>query len=163
MTAVQASNTEPYTPAHALVFACRWCSLLGAERAGRERLALPAGFRVIPVECAGAVSLDLVLRAYADGAHGVAVMGCHLGGCRHNEANRNAHARLKMLASALAAIGVKKERIFFSWGTAHEAAQFATQLAEFMREIKSLRSEEDLLILRGEFPFASLSDKEVRP
>lgn len=163
MTAARAHYTAPHAPARALVFACRWCSLLGAERAGRERLALPDGFRVIPVECAGAVSLDLILRAYADGAHGVAVMGCHLGGCRHNEANRNAHARLEMLASALVAIGVKKERIFLSWGTAHEAAQFAAQVTEFMRGLESLRHEEDLPLLRGAFPPAILADKEARP
>ncbi|MGN5486396.1 hydrogenase iron-sulfur subunit, partial [Campylobacter coli] len=90
-------------PGKALVFACRWCSLLGAERAGRERLALPPDFRLIPVECAGSVPLDIILRAFADGAAGVAVMGCHFGGCRHNESNRTAHARLEMLATALAA------------------------------------------------------------
>lgn len=163
MTAIRATKTVTETPARALVFACRWCSLLGAERAGRERLALPASFRVIPVECAGAVSLDLVLRAFADGAHGVAVMGCHLGGCRHNEANRNAHARLEMLAAALEAIGVKKERLFLSWGTAHEAAQFADQISGFMRGLELLRREDDLFLLRGEFPLPALAIQEARP
>ena len=163
MTAVRARNPLSDTPAYALVFACRWCSLLGAERAGRERLTLPAGFRLIPVECAGGVSLDLILRAYADGAHGIAVMGCHLGGCRHNEANRNGHARLEMLASSLSVLGVKRERLLLSWGTAHEAAQFATQLSGFMHTIETLRSEDDLLLLRGTFPLSDPSRKEMRP
>lgn len=156
-------HTAPDAPTRALVFACRWCSLLGAERAGRERLALPAGFRVIPVECAGAVSLDIILRAYADGAHGVAVMGCHLGGCRHNEANRNAHARLEMLASALSVLGVKGERLLLSWGTAHEAGRFAAQMADFMRGLESLRNADDLPLLRGDFPPPALAGKEARP
>ena len=151
MTTIQANDTLTGTPALALAFACRWCSLLGAERAGRERLALPAGFRLIPVECAGAVPLDLILRAYADGAHGVAVMGCHLGGCRHNEANRNAHAKLEMLASALNVIGVKQERLLLSWGTAHEAAQFAAQISEFIRGLETLRHKDDLLLFRNKF------------
>lgn len=163
MTVARATALATGTPARALVFACRWCSLLGAERAGRERLSLPAGFRLIPVECAGAVPLDIILRAFADGAHGIAVMGCHLGGCRHNEANRNAHARLEMLAAALAAIGVKKERLLLAWGTAHEAAQFAAHLSEFMRGLESLRREDDLLLLKGEFPLPALSEKEARP
>jgi len=90
-------------------------------------------------------------------------MGCHFGGCRHNEANRNAHARLEMLASALAAIGVRKERLLLSWGTAHEAKQFAAQLTEFMRGLESLRHEEDIPLLRGAFPPAALPDKGVRP
>ena len=64
------------------VFACRWCSLLGAERAGRDRLELPANIRLIPVSCAGSVSADHVIQALTGGAAGVAVLGCHLGGCR---------------------------------------------------------------------------------
>lgn len=149
------SDTNP----RALVFACRWCSLLGAERAGRERLALGADFRVIPVECAGGVHLDLVLRAFADGASGVAVMGCHLGGCRHNEANRNAHARLEMLGAALEAVGIRRERLLLSWGTAHEAAQFAARISGFMEQLKALAHETDLPLLRGDFA----ANREPRP
>jgi coenzyme F420-reducing hydrogenase delta subunit len=162
MTTAQARNTLEDTRTRALVFACRWCSLLGAERAGRERRELPADFRLIPVECAGAVALDLVLRAFAEGAHGIAVMGCHLGGCRHNESNRNAHARLEMLASALTAVGMRRERLLLSWGTAHEAGQFAAQISNFMRGLERLRHEEDLSLLRGTFPLQNLPAQETR-
>ena len=144
-----------------LIFACRWCSLLGAERAGRERLPLPPDFRLIPVECASAVPPDLILRAFADGAHGVAVMGCHFGGCRHNEANRGAHARLRLLAAALETVGMHPERLLLSWGTAHEARQFAAVLADFQSRIHVLREEGDLPLLRGDFAFTP--EWEIRP
>ncbi|MDR2820052.1 MAG: hydrogenase iron-sulfur subunit [Desulfovibrio sp.] len=144
-----------------LVFACRWCPLLGAERAGRERLALPPDFRLIPMECAGAVSPDLILRAFADGAHGVAVMGCHFGGCRHNGANRSAHTRLQLLSAALEAVGIRPARLFVSWGTAHEARQFAGVLSDFQARIRALRKEKDLPLLRGNFTPGH--DREMRP
>jgi F420-non-reducing hydrogenase iron-sulfur subunit len=150
-------------PLKSLIFACRWCALLGAERAGRERLPLPAGFRLIPVECAGAVSLDLVLRAFAGGAHGVAVMGCHLGGCRHNEANRNAHARLLVLGTALESIGARPERLLLSWGTAHEARQFAQVISEFQAKLEALREENDLPLLWGDFNCRRQPEREARP
>ena len=134
-----------------LVFACRWCALLGAERAGRERIALDPAFRLIPVECAGAVSVDVILRALADGFHGIAVMGCHLGGCRHNEANRNAHTRLELLGTALSSIGIRKERLLISWGAAHEAAQFAAVLSGFIRNLEQLAASPDLPVMRGDF------------
>jgi coenzyme F420-reducing hydrogenase delta subunit len=137
--------------AKVLVLACRWCALLGAERAGRERIALDPAFRLIPVECAGGLSTDTILRAFADGFHGVAVMGCHLGGCRHNEANRNAHARLALLGTALECIGVRRERLLLSWGTAHEAAQFAAVLSGFIRDMEQLAASPDLPIMRGDF------------
>ena len=173
MTAPLTLPSAQAEKATSLVFACRWCALLGLERAGRERVPMDSGFRVIPVECAGAVSLDLVLRAFADGAHGVAVMGCHMGGCRHNEANRNAHARLGLLAAGLKALGMRPERLLLSWGTAHEGHQFALVLNGFMRSLHTLKAEPDLALLRGAFPLRAMAEganvpdaqatKEARP
>ena len=118
-----------------VVFACRWCALLGAERAGRQGLSLPDSLRIIPVNCAGSVSPDLVLRAFDDGAAGVAVLGCHLGGCRHNEANRTAHARLLLLGDLLAAAGVDPARLLVTFGTVHEAEPFARTLRDFASHV----------------------------
>jgi heterodisulfide reductase subunit A len=147
----EAMGVSPAQRAKALVFACRWCALLGAERAGRERIALDPAFRLIPVECAGGISTDAILRAFADGFHGVAVMGCHLGGCRHNEANRNAHARLELIGTALHSLGIRRERLLLSWGTAHEAAQFADLLSGFIRDLEQIAAASDLRIMRGDF------------
>lgn len=120
------------------VFACRWCSLLGAERAGRDRLELPANIRLIPVSCAGSVSADHVVQALTGGAAGVAVLGCHIGGCRHNDANRDAHARLEVLGSLLDAAGIDRRRLLVSWGTAHEAEQYARLMRDFAALLGSL-------------------------
>lgn len=128
----------PQRQVRAVLFACRWCALLGADRAGRERLDLPPIFRLIPVECAAAVEPDLVLRALADGADGVAVLGCHLGGCRHNEANRAARVRLTLLQDLLDAVGLDRRRLLLSWGTAHEAPQFAGLVRDFAATLEEM-------------------------
>jgi F420-non-reducing hydrogenase iron-sulfur subunit len=132
--------SAPAKPAEvrAAVFACRWCARIGADRAGKERLAMPPFFRLIEVECACAVEPDLVLRALADGLDGVAVLGCHLGGCRHNEANRTAQARLALLADLLDTIGLDSRRLLLSWGTAHESGQFARLMETFARALSAL-------------------------
>ena len=122
----------------AVIFACRWCALVGADRAGKERANLPVSFRVIPVECAAGVEPDLVLRAFADGLDGVAVLGCHLGGCRHNEANRQARLRLMLLQDLLEIIGLDRRRLLLSWGTAHEGYQFAGLVREFTAVLAGL-------------------------
>ncbi len=46
-----------------LIFACKWCGLIGADGAGKKRIQLPPQFRVIPVECAALVEPDAVIRA----------------------------------------------------------------------------------------------------
>ncbi len=121
-----------------LVFACQWCSLLGAERAARERLPLPDGLRIVPVECAGSVSPEKVLEALLNGAAGVAVLGCHLGGCRHNDANRDAHARLNVLGDLLDTVGVDGRRLLVSFGDAHEARGFSDLMQRFSCTLRSL-------------------------
>ncbi len=121
-----------------LVYACRWCSLLGAERAARERLPLPEGLRIIPVECAGGVPAENVLEALLNGAHGVAVLGCHLGGCRHNDANRDAHVRLSVFGDLLAAAGMDRRRLLVSWGDAHEAKGFSDLMQGFASVLNAL-------------------------
>ncbi len=133
-----ALSQNGHRPVRAAVFACRWCALLGADRAGRERLDLPASFRLIPVECAASVEPDLVLRAFADGLDGVAVLGCHLGGCRHNEANRPARLRLSLLRDLLDIVGLDARRLLLSWGTAHEGFQFAGLVRNFLDVLSAL-------------------------
>ncbi|MHC1725415.1 MAG: hydrogenase iron-sulfur subunit [Syntrophobacteraceae bacterium] len=130
----------------AVVFACRWCALIGADRAGKERIALPASFRIVPVECAASIEPDLVLRAFADGLDGVAVLGCHLGGCRHNEANRPARLRLSLLQDLLDTVGLDRRRLLLSWGTAHEGYQFAALVREFMATLAGLPAPDPSLL-----------------
>jgi coenzyme F420-reducing hydrogenase delta subunit len=56
-----------------------------------------------------------------------------------------------LLAAALHAVGVRRERLLLSWGTAHEAGQFAAVLSGFQRTVRELREEDDLILLRGCF------------
>ncbi len=123
-----------------LVFACRWCGLIGADGAGRKRIELPSCFRVIPVDCAGYVEPDAVIRAFASGATGVAVLGCHVGGCRFNDANHPALKRLELLKTLLDTTGIGGNRLLLGFGTAHESHQYADMIQTFHRKLEALPS-----------------------
>ena len=123
-----------------LIFACKWCGLIGADGAGKKRMQIPAQFRVIPVECAALVEPDAVIRALASGISGVAVMGCHLGGCRFNHANHAALKRLELLKTLLDATGIGGNRLLISFGTAHEDYQYAAVIKTFFEELQTLPS-----------------------
>lgn len=127
-----AGGAEPAREPRILIFACTWCGLVGADGAGRKRIPLPPGFRVIAVECAASVEPDVVIRAFADGIDGVAVMGCHLGGCRFNDANHASVKRLELLQALLDGAGIGEDRLLIAFGTAHEGHQFAELLRDFM-------------------------------
>jgi len=123
-----------------LIFACRWCGLIGADAAGKKRIALPTPFRVIPVECAALVETDAIIRALADGVDGVAVLGCHIGGCRYNNANHTAIKRMELLKDLLDTTGIGGNRLMFSFGTAHEDYQFEEVIKNFFDELGPLPS-----------------------
>jgi coenzyme F420-reducing hydrogenase delta subunit len=123
-----------------LIFACKWCGLIGADGAGKKRMQLPAQFRVIPMECAALVEPDAVIRALASGISGVAVMGCHLGGCRFNHANHAALKRLELLKKLLDATGIGEKRLLISFGTSHEDYQYAEIVKAFFEELQVLPS-----------------------
>ena len=121
-----------------LIFACKWCGLIGADAAGKKRISLPAMFRVIPVECAALVETDAIIRALAGGVDGIAVLGCHIGGCRYNNANHTAIKRLELLQDLLDTTGIGSSRLLLSFGTAHENYQFEEIIKNFFDELTLL-------------------------
>jgi coenzyme F420-reducing hydrogenase delta subunit len=74
-------------PVNIVAFCCNWCSYAGADMAGTSRLAYPARVKIIRVPCSCRVDEALVLRAFAKGADGVMVCGCHLGDCHYASGN----------------------------------------------------------------------------
>ena len=123
-----------------IVFACRWCGLIGADSAGRKRIELPPSYRVIPMDCAGYVEPDAVIRALASGATGVAILGCHVGGCRFNDANHPVLKRMELLRTLLDATGIGGKRLLLGFGTAHESHQYADMIIAFDKELQDLPS-----------------------
>ena len=118
-----------------LIFACKWCGFIGADAAGKKRISLPSRFRVIPMECASLIETDAILRALAGGIDGVAVLGCHIGGCRYNNANHTSIKRLELLQDLLDTTGIGSSRLLLSFGTAHEDYQFEEIIKNFFDEL----------------------------
>ena len=133
-----------------LIFACKWCGLIGADAAGKKRSSLPSMFRVIPVECAALVEPDAIIRALADGIDGIAVLGCHIGGCRYNNANHTAIKRLELLQGLLDTTGIGRRRLLLCFGTAHENHQFEEIVRDFFDELFPLPSIDPWLSPLGE-------------
>ena len=101
-------------------------------------MTLPTSFRVIQVECAARVETNLILKSMSNGIDGVAILGCHMGGCRYHNANHLAAKRLDFLKGYLDFVGIGGQRLLLNWGEAHEAHQFADVLNEFIRSLVEL-------------------------
>ena len=119
-------------------FLCRWCSYTGADLAGTSRIQYPATLSAIRVMCSGRVDPTFVVKAFADGADGVLIAGCHPGDCHYSEGNFRAMRRFPMLVKLLEQFGIEPERVRLEWISASEGAQFATVAKDMTEKMRVL-------------------------
>jgi len=112
-------------------FLCNWCSYAGADSAGNRKMTYPAEFEVVRIMCSGRADPQLVLKAFSEGADGVAVFGCHPGDCHYKEGNYKAFTRYHLLRKLLPDLGIPAERLRLEWISASEAGRFVEAVKEF--------------------------------
>jgi F420-non-reducing hydrogenase iron-sulfur subunit len=119
-------------------FLCRWCSYPGADLAGSSRITYPPSLRVIRVPCSGRVDPLFVLKAFQEGADGVAVLGCHPGDCHYIEGNYHVQRRYSLMHRLLDYIGIEEGRLLVDWVSAAEGGRFAEVAREFTAQVQAL-------------------------
>jgi F420-non-reducing hydrogenase iron-sulfur subunit len=119
-------------------FFCNWCSYRGADLAGTSRIKYPPDVKVIRVMCSGRVSEALILKAFAAGADGVLVSGCHPGDCHYKKGNLNARRRVTGMKPFLEATGIGADRLRLEWISASEGPKVAETVKSFTQTIKKL-------------------------
>jgi F420-non-reducing hydrogenase iron-sulfur subunit len=119
-------------------FFCNWCSYRGADLAGTSRIKYPPDVKVIRVMCSGRVSEALILKAFAAGADGVLVSGCHPGDCHYKTGNLNARRRVTGIKPFLEATGIGADRLRLEWISASEGPKVAETVKSFTQTIKKL-------------------------
>jgi F420-non-reducing hydrogenase iron-sulfur subunit len=120
-------------------FLCNWCSYAGADMAGTSRICYPPSIRIIRVPCSGRVDPILVAKAFAMGADGVLISGCHPGDCHYIQGNYFARRRFAVLRSLLDFLGIEKERLRLEWVSATEGQRFAQVVADFREQLLKLK------------------------
>jgi F420-non-reducing hydrogenase iron-sulfur subunit len=119
-------------------FLCNWCSYEASMGAGSKRLACPSDVVFIRVMCTGMINPQAVLAAFANGADGVLILGCHPGDCHYKEGNYHAIRRVALLEDLLAQWGIDPARLMLDWASASEGERFAKLVNEFHRRIEAL-------------------------
>jgi F420-non-reducing hydrogenase iron-sulfur subunit len=117
---------------------CTWCTYTGADLAGTSRLKYPTNVRPVRLMCSGRVDPQFVLDAFAHGADGVLVGGCHPGDCHYQEGNYKTLRRIVLLKKVLAQMGLNPDRLRLEWISASEAQRFAEVITSFTEEIRKL-------------------------
>jgi F420-non-reducing hydrogenase iron-sulfur subunit len=121
-----------------LVFCCNWCSYAGADLAGVSRLQMPTNFRVIRTMCSARVDPEFVLRAFASGADGVLVLGCHPADCHYIGGNYRTRRRIALLRVLLEQYGFNPDRLNLEWVSASEGQKFQKTIKDFNESVKEM-------------------------
>ena len=117
---------------------CNWCSYTGADLAGTSRIKYSPNVRVIRVMCSGRVDPTFILKAFADGADGVLVAGCHPGDCHYIEGNYKTIRRMALLKRMLADYGIEPERFRLEWVSAAEGDRWAQVVNRITEDVRKL-------------------------
>jgi F420-non-reducing hydrogenase iron-sulfur subunit len=119
-------------------FTCNWCSYRAADMAGMARMKYPANVRLIRVMCSGRMDPTFVLKAFASGADGVMVTGCHPGDCHYIEQNYKALRRFLLMQRTLEQMGIEPGRLKLTWASAAEGAKFAGEVTSMVEQVRKL-------------------------
>jgi F420-non-reducing hydrogenase iron-sulfur subunit len=119
-------------------FLCQWCSYTGADLAGTSRMQYPPNIRVTRVMCSGRVDPTFVAQAFADGADGVLIAGCHPGDCHYSEGNYRTMRRYPVFMNLFEQFGIERERVRLEWISASEGEKFAQVVKEMTENLKAL-------------------------
>jgi len=121
-----------------IAFLCNWCSYRAADLAGTARMKYQPNIRTIRVMCSGRVDPAFVLKAFALGADGVMIAGCHPGECHYLEQNYKAMRRYEMLRHTLLAMGVEDQRLRLQWASAAEGNVLSAAINEMIEQVRAL-------------------------
>jgi F420-non-reducing hydrogenase iron-sulfur subunit len=119
-------------------FTCNWCSYRAADLAGTARIKYPPNVRLIRLMCSGRLDPTFVFKAFASGADGVLITGCHPGECHYLEQNYKAMRRFLLLRRTLAQMGIEPGRIKLIWASAAEGVKLAEEITKMVAEVRAL-------------------------
>jgi F420-non-reducing hydrogenase iron-sulfur subunit len=119
-------------------FTCNWCSYRAADLAGTSREKYAPNIRLVRLMCSGRLSPEFVLKAFAGGADGVMITGCHPGECHYLEQNLKALKRIILLRATLKQMGIEPGRLKLVWASAAEGVKLAREFNKMVEEVRAL-------------------------
>jgi len=121
-----------------IVFACNWCSYVGADQAGISKTQYPSSSRIVRTMCSSRISQKIVFHALGRGAGAVLVTGCHPGDCHYINGNTHTERRFERWRRTIEMRGIDPRRLQLCWISAPEGKRFAEKVREMHELIHQL-------------------------
>ncbi len=130
-------NTEQWSP-KIVAFFCNWCTYTASDLAGVSRLRYAPSTRVIRVMCSGRIDPEFIMEAFAKGADGVLIGGCHPGDCHYSEGNYKCLRRYDLLQRYIEQMGIDTRRLRLEWISAAEGKKLQEVVNEMTNTLKEI-------------------------
>ncbi len=130
-------NEKQWTP-RIVAFFCNWCTYTAADLAGVSRLKYAPNMRVIRIMCSGRVDPQFILEAFAKGADGVLIGGCHPNDCHYAEGNYKMLRRFQLLQRMLKDMGIAEDRLRLEWISAAEGEKVKTVMNDMVAKVTAM-------------------------
>lgn len=121
-----------------VAFFCNWCTYTAADLAGVSRLRHAPNIRIIRVMCSGRIDPQFILDAFARGADGVLIGGCHPGDCHYAEGNYKCLRRVRLLQRMIHDMGIEQDRFRLEWISASEGDKVKSVVNDMVEKIRAL-------------------------
>jgi F420-non-reducing hydrogenase iron-sulfur subunit len=129
--------SEQWEPRILAIF-CNWCTYTAADLAGVSRMKYEPNARVVRVMCSGRIDPQFVLTAFAHGADGVLIGGCHPGDCHYSEGNYKTLRRVSLLKRMLVDFGIEPDRFRLEWISASEGDRVQKVVNDMVAKLREL-------------------------
>ena len=131
------SGNDSWSP-RIIAFFCNWCTYTAADLAGVSRMKYAANTRTIRLMCSGRVDPQFILEAFAKGADGVLIGGCHPNDCHYAEGNYKMLRRFELLKRMLKDLGIAEERFRLEWISAAEGEKVKSVINDMVKKLTVL-------------------------
>ncbi len=121
-----------------VAYVCNWCTYAGADLTGTSRIKYSPNVKIIRFPCTGRIDFMLLIKAFANGADGIIVSGCHPNDCHYTSGNFHARRRWTVFRMLLDFMGIDINRITFTWVSAAEGAKWADVVNTTADKIKEM-------------------------
>ncbi|MDR1699370.1 MAG: hydrogenase iron-sulfur subunit [Prevotellaceae bacterium] len=126
-----------------VAFVCNWCTYTGADLTGTSRIKYAPNVRIVRFPCTGRIDFMLLMKAFANGADGIIVSGCHPNDCHYTSGNFHARRRWTIFRELLTFSGIDTERVTFTWVSAAEGAKWAEVVNSTVEKVRALGPHEN--------------------
>jgi F420-non-reducing hydrogenase iron-sulfur subunit len=134
---VKQSGNGKFEP-RIVAFFCNWCTYTAADLAGVSRMKYAPNVRIIRLMCSGRLDPQFVMDAFAKGADGVLIGGCHPGDCHYVEGNYKTLRRMDLLKRMLKDLGIEGDRVRLEWISASEGDKVKWAVNDIVEKVRAL-------------------------